>query len=482
MDEPSLALTMLRMMHLTGPDGIPSGQALLDIEMATAQAIELAKLSAASQDFRRKILYLLSTTEFLSPLRNFTACVPLPCFSYSGDEHHTHGVCPARYVESQQELQRTISLFLLQTALHASIKETSLEPWLATALLEKQTRLPPRNVTCKLAQGGDNVQRPSLFETGSTPEYSPVAHAWRDRLKNNLLRDAGYQQESVIKIVNEVCRDLESRCDDAERPYREEQARSQNLELKLKVSEDQVAHQQNQNKNCVQTINQLETQKFHFEGRANMAEKRVQDISTEVAGLRKAISDMKLEASQTKSAMAEAARQQDLFYMATMTAKDRELGRRDIKVNELEARATDLGEKLAHSEALEKKAVANNERIELELAQQYDKLNRAMALSTEKQRQIEGLLESKSSLAADNVSWLSKVLEQSLQQCCDTHAYVFKVEELVQRCSSLESSLDAQATAFEAEKLSIQAAHEGFKSAKEAEVRRVSGKLVLSRS
>lgn len=409
MDEPSLASTMLRIMRLTRPEGIPSGQALLDVDIAIAQSIELAKLSAASQYFRRKILYLLSTSEFLNPLRIFTACVPLPCLSYSGDEHHTYGVCPARYVASQQELQQKFSILLLQTALHASTEETPLEPWLATALLEKQTRLSSNYTACKLAQAGDNVQRPSLFETGSTPEESPAAHAWRDRLKNNLLRDAGYQQESVVKIVNEVCRDLEARCDDAERPYREEHARSQNLELKVKALEDQVAHQQLQNEEYVQTINELETQKSQVEGRANTSEKHVQDISAEVDGLRKAISDTKSEASHTKSAMAEAARQQDLFYMATMTGKDRELGRRDIKINELEARATDLGEELAHSVAAEKKAVENNEKFESEQAQQYDKLNRAMALSTEKQREIEGLLESKSSLAAANGSLLFKV-------------------------------------------------------------------------
>ncbi|KAL8792588.1 MAG: hypothetical protein Q9195_004811 [Heterodermia aff. obscurata] len=452
MDEPSLAITMLHMIQLTKPEGIPSVQALLDVNMATAQAIELAKLSAASQDLRRKILYLLSTSEFLSPLRSFTAYVKLPCFSYGGNEDHMHGVCSARYAAAQQELQQKISFLILQTALHASIEEKPLEPWLATALLEKQTMLAPHHMACKLAQAGNNARRPSLFETGSTPEESPAAGAWQDRLKNNLLRDAEYQQESVIKIVNEVCRDLEARCDDAERPYREELARSQMIQLKLKALEDQVADQQNQNVYHVQTINELETQKFQFEGRANTAEKHVQDISTEADGLRKAIADTKSEASQTQSAMAEAARQQDLFYMATMTSKDRELEGRDIKINELEARAVDLGDKLALSVALEKKAVEKNERFELELAQQYEKLDRAMALSAEKQRQIEGLLESKSSLAADNVSLL------------------LKVEESVQRCGSLESSLDAQAAAFQAEKSGLQAAHEEFKAAKEAEV------------
>ena len=409
MDGPSVASTMLRMMHLTRPEGIPSSQALLDVDMATAQAIELAKLSVASQDFRRNILYILSTSEFLSPLRTFTACVPLPYFSISVNEHHIHGVCPARYAESQRKLQQNFSVFLLQTALHASIEETPLEPWLTTALLEGQTRLAANHTACKVAQAGNNVQIPSLFETGSTPEESPAAHAWRDRLKNNLLRDAAYQQECVIKIVSEVCRDLEARCDDAERPYREEQARSQNLELKAKALEDQVAHQQNQSRDYGQTINELESQRFQFEERAKTAEKRVQAMSTEVDGLRKTISDMTSDASQSKSAMAEAARQQDLFYMATMTGKDTELKRRDIEISELGARVTDLGEELAHSVALKKKAIDNNERFELELAQQYDKLNKALALSTERQREIEELLESKSNLAADNVSLLSKV-------------------------------------------------------------------------
>ena len=44
----------------------------------------------------------------------------------------------------------------------------------------------------------------------------------------------------------------------------------------------------------------------------------------------------------------------------------------------------------------------------------------------------------------------------------------------MQRCNSLESRLDAQAAAFKAEKLSLQAAQEEYKSTKKAEVRLVS--------
>lgn len=48
----------------------------------------------------------------------------------------------------------------------------------------------------------------------------------------------------------------------------------------------------------------------------------------------------------------------------------------------------------------------------------------------------------------------------------------------MQRSSSLESNLEAQAAAFKAEKLNLQAAHEGFKTVKEAEVRQYLASLL----
>lgn len=292
MDEPALASALLHMMHLTTQGNDPSSQAFADVEMATALATEMAHKSSASQDLRRKILYLLSTNGFLSPLRAFTGLMPLRRSSCQVKEHYVHGICPARYATSQQKLQQAFSILILQTALYASDNEMGIEPWLATALLEKQISPAYNPTKCNRTLTSKNLRSVSLFESGSTPEQMP-SHAWRDRLRESLFRDAGYQQQSVIKIVSEVCRDLEARCDEAEQPYREEQARSRALELKSKDFEDQVAELRIQNQDFLHMIKELETEKSNLRERADTAEVRVQAVSSEAEKLSKAIEVVK---------------------------------------------------------------------------------------------------------------------------------------------------------------------------------------------
>ena len=172
---------------------------------------------------------------------------------------------------------------------------------------------------------------PSLFEIGSTPE-GMTSHSWQDRMKEELLRDASYQQQSIVKRVSEVCNDLEARCDDAERPYREELARSRALEIKLEASEDHVAGFQNQIKGYSQDIDELEAEKTQLKEQVDTAGQRMQDISTKIEELKQALEDTKSEAIRTKAAMSENAKAQDIIYMATLTSKDKELDCKELKV------------------------------------------------------------------------------------------------------------------------------------------------------
>lgn len=101
--------------------------------------------------------------------------------------------------------------------------------------------------------------------------------------------------------------------------------------------------------------------------------------------------------------------------MATMTGKDEQLETKDIRINGLENKATVLSEELDHAIALGKKGIDDVNRLEVDLAQRCDKLNRAISLNTERQMEIESLLQSRSGLTATNESLRLKVCHQSIQ-------------------------------------------------------------------
>lgn len=417
MDEPSIASTLLHVMQLTTQEDILSDQALSDLGMATAMTIELAKNVTTSQDLRHKILHLLSTNELLAPLQAFTKTVKN--YYRQGNEIHVHGTCLACYTANRHILQHRFCFLILQTALHAAENEMSVEPWLTTALLKKQMSIGTSPTACNRASMRKDLTVVSLFEAKSTPEEMP-SHAWRDPLMQCLSRDAGYQHQSVVKIVSEVCRDLEARCEDAERPYREEQTRAHDLERKLKASEDRTVELQVQNEDSLNMIHELKTEKSQLKERADWAESRVQSMSSDAETLRKVTDDTISEATRKEGALLEAARKRDLLYLATLTGKDEELKKKGLIIDELESERNVLRDDLAQSTKTAKKGADEIKRLEAESARRCDELNKAVNLQTERRKEVESLSEAKSSLVAENESALSKVCHQPLTEISST--------------------------------------------------------------
>lgn len=413
MDEPSIALTLLHVMQLATQEDILSDQALSNLGMATAMTIEMAKKVTTSQDLRRKILFLLSTNELLAPLQAFTKTKKI--YHRRGSEIHVHGTCLACYTANRHILQHQFCFLVLQTALHAAEHEMSVEPWLTTALLKKQMSMGTGPTACNGAPMRKNLTIVSLFEAKSTPDEMP-SHAWQDRLMQCLSRDAGYQHQSVVKIVSEVCRDLEARCEDAERPYREEQTRADDLERKFKASEDRTIELQVQNEDSLNTIHDLKTEKSQLKERADWAESRVQSMLSDAEALRKATDDKMSEATRKEGALLEAARKRDLLYLATLTGKDEELKNKGLIIDELESERNVLRNDLAQLTKTAKEGTDEIKRLEAELARRCDELNEAVNLQTEGRKEVESLSEAKSSLVAENESALSKVCHKPLTE------------------------------------------------------------------
>lgn len=401
MDEKHLSSVLLRMMRLVTQPECLSSRALSNVDVATDLATELAAKSTTSQCLRQKILYLLSTNEFVESLQHFT--VVLTCDPYQG-KVQADGICSTRFGDSLRKLQQRFCFLLLQTGLHASGNEMSIDSRLITALLEKQITLSCSPEACTCVPSSKTSRPISLFETQST--QGMLSREWQERLKDRLSSDAEFQQHTIFKIVDEVCRDLQARCDDAERPYREELDRSRNLELKIRALDDLVAELRRQNEDCSHSINGLESEKLHIAQRAEAAEVRSQAVADEVESLRKKLESAESEATRTRKEFSEAARQQDLLYMATITGKDEELEEKALQIDTLDSKVDVLDHDLSRS-------VSHVQHLEASLAQRTHELTEATDLIAEKQTEMDSLSHSKSRLDIDNESLRSRVSYES---------------------------------------------------------------------
>ena len=152
----------------------------------------------------------------------------------------------------------------------------------------------------------------------------------------------------------------------------------------------------------MQSVTELESEKAQLVQKAESADVRVQTMADEVEDLKKQMESLRSEASRTENTLSEAARQQDLLYMATMTGKDEELEKKDLKIHALESRINLLEQNLSLAVAQEKKRTDDTKQLEVTLARRSEELTRATDLNTDKQAEIESLSSSRSCLATDN--------------------------------------------------------------------------------
>lgn len=190
----------------------------------------LSDLIPESQQLRTRILSSLTTNQFSRPISAFLlAHKNEPSYICQDCE-----VCPTKLLGLQKDLALAICLLTLRAGMYARHDEcVGLSPTLANLLLEKQTQLSGVKNECPAHYLSRSETKPqnvvTLFEASATPESRVNSSGWRQHLYNVLQGDANRQHESIVTVMGEICRDLETRCEGVERPLHEEEERSGRL-------------------------------------------------------------------------------------------------------------------------------------------------------------------------------------------------------------------------------------------------------------
>lgn len=435
-DEQTVAAQLLRLLHLVVEQELPNTRGFSTLNAAVVLVKALEAKTTVSQDLRRKVLYCLSTNEFSEPLQRFSAFTPLSLHV----EHDKYGVCPASYAKAQHNLFKELCCFLLQTGLRADDDESSLDGSLVTSLFHKAFDSSHASLKCKLFMlptSFRNHDQVSLFEAGSTPQELP-SRQWRDQLANSLSRNAEYQHQHVVKTMNEVCRDLEARCDNAEQPLREEQARTADLRQKLEEAETRNAELASQDEERGHSLEGLRADAFHLKEEADAANERSKALLADLAVLQQDLERTKKQTARAAEESSEAARHQDLTYMAVIKGKDEECQKRSDRIEILEAQNSESSQRLADNQEQEATRLDQMRHLEESLAKKTHEIEEAHALSRTLTTDIEQLqavnAQSEAGVAAANV----------------------KIEETMAERDDISSKLHAQASSFISERSGLQ--------------------------
>lgn len=357
----------------------------------------------------------------------------------------------------------------LESALYASQCGVQFDASIMTLLLEKQSIHSPAQpppVECTQRRPTNLIPpKISLFEAVSTPHVDSVSLNWRDGLIREISRDVDCRYEGVVRIVGEICRDLELRCNEIERPLREEQSKSRDLQARLESSERSKAELKCQAQNHQSSISALETERDYLANQVEATERRLEELGTSLDNIHQEFDHAKIEAERAAQAAIESARQQDLAYLATMTGKDEMFEQQSLKLASAEIHVKALEHELTRTRGLE----ANNAEKLNNSEAHIRTLNNAVSASERRVQDLQNEVNQFKEQDARNTAKISNN-ETFIQELNNTIVAVNKASD---QDKSLISVLKDQLQKSEAEKSELRLQYETHVSSKDAEVERL---------
>lgn len=377
----------------------------------------------------------------------------------------TVDICPSSYREARARLHQNLSAMILKAALHAPQCGGHFDASAMALLLEDRSlRCAAQHSSVKCTQHRPmKVTTPkiSMFEAVSTPHMGSASLHWRDGLVKEMSRDIDCRYEGIIRMVGEICRDLESRCNNSERPLREEQSRSHNLRAKLDSSERDKAELVFQARSHQSTINALETERDCLANQVEATERRLEELGTSLDKIHQEFD----HAKQAAQAAVEIARQQDLVYLATMTGKDEVLEEQSSRL----ARTEDHAKALEHDLNRERELEANNAEKLSNYETYIETLNNAVSAS---ERHVENLQNELTRAKEQNVYNAAKI-SSNMALMEELNSTIVALNEASDQNGGLTLSLTGQLREAQSIISELRLQHETYVSAKEAEFERL---------
>ena len=408
----SVSAKLLALIQAASTESPPTGASLTSIQDTEHWVLNIDAAVQTSSSLRQNVLLSLSAKEVDESLRRF-AKYRLSCLN-TDVRHGRLEVCPRLHADARQRLHKCLCDFLLKAACHATTDETRLDTSVGLALLEKRNSIFSSILPCEYRNASlssFSMAPTPLFEAGSTSQTLTSSNDWRNRLMKELTRDAKYQYESIVKMVGDICQDLERRCDEAERPFRTEQAKNSDLMIKLEASQEKRVELESKVLERTQLSECLEIERNCLQEQVQTFENRAQVLSSRLTELELELWKTKQESNNAVEAARETAKQQELTYLASMTGKDELLEQQGVKQANLEVRANGLQNELTHIYSQKvhgEEEIRNLEGISRERNEIIEQLKATIAC---KDANVDRLVQLEASLTSENQELMTEVCD-----------------------------------------------------------------------
>lgn len=396
-------------MELACSENVPSLTSLAKIENAMVLITGLDVRIQDSASLRQSILYSLSTNGLSELLHRF---LDSKCTIATVNLHEQLEACPHSYHQIKFDLHKRICNLFLKTAFYSSQDEVSIDTLIATALLDKQSSFSSLSRRCGFYKSrylASVTTHAPLQQARAAPIERIGSRGWRNALYENISKAAESQHQSIVRMVGEICQDLELRCDDFERPLREEQSRSNGLVAKIKASEIKVLELESRAQEHISDLDGLKAEKTRLLEQVQVAEQRLHSLSSTHELLREELIREQNEAADAAVAAQERINRQELAYLATVTGNDEMYEERSLTLARLEDRTRRLAEELNQMRVQEEIDRDRIKSLDATIHEKTEALETVNRLAVSRQTEIDCLVDLKANALIEKQELSSRV-------------------------------------------------------------------------
>ncbi|PYH44921.1 uncharacterized protein BP01DRAFT_341674 [Aspergillus saccharolyticus JOP 1030-1] len=344
----------------------------------------------------------------------------------SSSQCHDSGICFSNHSRMQNEL--ICDLFACN--LYASLIQTSntSEPNCAEVgalrlFVEKSKRLLCRDGCTFLNSKPINSVRFVLPH--ESHENVPSSRSdWREAMRETLALNSRTTQEDMMRKIEDICYDLEQRCDNVEAPLRAAEKERDECSWELEKLRSQNDELQSQLHKSSSTIDDLHQEIFRLEHQSEAASMRAEELAANLKALQKELADHRRESQEVVTSEREQARTRELDLVASVTEKDDQLEALQEEVAEQKKANRDLQDKLDEVSKSKATCLEHVASLEQEVVRLGHSLQHYQMLVTDKEEEAKRILDEKQSAGRE-----AKMLHDKLHE---REAELNRVQETIQ--------------------------------------------------
>lgn len=243
---------------------------------------------------------------------------------------------------------------------------------------------------------------------------------WRSGVAETFRQNAQTSHDNMMKVIGDVCFELERRCYDVEGPLRAVESERDRNALEAEQMRRQNEELESQLRESSDTISALQQDLARLEEQTESAYARVEELSTSLDSARQETQEQRRLFQKTLHVEREAARTRELDLIATSTAKDDQLEELQGELRGLRSENEQM--RLGLDEASKEKATSSNSFacLQNELADVKALLETAKATCSQKEDEVKRLLTDKEDMRME-LGTLNQMVWFGILVSCTKH-------------------------------------------------------------